>query len=79
MKEIQIRFLETMVSLLGKVNAGVDLAHEAINGALDFLQGRATKVMNDRIDRLADELFADYKAKSRAYLDKRQEILSRKK
>lgn len=56
MKEIQIHFLEILVSLLGKVNAGIDRAQEVINGALDGLQSRATKVLNDRLDRLADEL-----------------------
>ena len=56
MKEIQIHFLEILVSLLGKVNAGIDRAQEVINSALDVCQYRATKALNDRLELLADEL-----------------------
>ena len=55
-KTIQIHFLEILVSLLGKVNAGVDRAQEVINSALDVCQYRATKALNDRLELLADEL-----------------------
>ena len=53
---IQIHFLEILVSLLGKVNAGIDRAQEVINSALDVCQYRATKALNDRLELLADEL-----------------------
>ena len=56
MKEIQIHFLEILVSLLGKVNAGIDRAQEVINSALDVCQYRATKALNNRLELLADEL-----------------------
>ena len=56
LKTIQIHFLEILVSLLGKVNAGIDRAQEVINSAMDGLQSRATKALNDRLDRLADDL-----------------------
>lgn len=53
---IQIHFLEILVSLLGKVNAGIDRAQEVINSALDVCQHRTTKALNDRLELLADEL-----------------------
>ena len=59
MKEIQIHFLEILVSLLGKVNAGIDRAQEVINSALAVCQYRATNALNNRLERLADDLLAD--------------------
>lgn len=56
MKEIQIHFLEILVSLLGKVNAGIDRAQEVINSAMDGCQYHATKALNNRLDRLASDL-----------------------
>ena len=56
MKEIQIHFLEILVSLLGKVNAGIDRAQEVINSALDVCQYHATKALNNRLERLASDL-----------------------
>lgn len=56
MKEIQIHFLEILVSLLGKVNAGIDRAQDVINSALDVCQHHATKALNNRLDRLASDL-----------------------
>ena len=53
---IQIHFLEILVSLLGKVNAGIDRAQEVINSPMDVCQYRATKALNDRLELLADEL-----------------------
>ena len=53
---IQIHFLEILVSLLGKVNAGIDRAQEVINSSLDVCQYLATKALNDRLELLADEL-----------------------
>lgn len=53
---IQIHFLEILVSLLGKVNAGIDRAQEVINSAMDVCQYRATKALNDRLERLASDL-----------------------
>lgn len=53
---IQIHFLEILVSLLGKVNAGIDRAQEVINSALDVCQYRATKALNNRLERLASDL-----------------------
>ena len=55
---IQIHFLEILVSLLGKVNAGIDRAQEVINSARDVCQYRATKALNDRLELLAAELFS---------------------
>ena len=59
MKEIQIHFLEILVSLLGKVNAGIDRAQEVINSALDVCQYHATKALNNRLERLARDLLTD--------------------
>ena len=58
MKEIQIHFLEILLSLLGKVNAGIDRAQEVINSAMDAGQYRATKALNNRLDLLASDLLA---------------------
>ena len=55
---IQIHFLEILVSLLGKVNAGIDWVQGVINSALDVCQYRATKALNGRLERLADEMFS---------------------
>ena len=54
--EIQIHFLEILVPLLGKVNAGINRAQEVINSALDVCQYRATKALNNRLERLASDL-----------------------
>ena len=54
--EIQIHFLEILVPLLGKVNAGLDRVQEVINSALDVCQYRATKALNNRLERLADDM-----------------------
>ena len=53
---IQIHFLEILVSLLGKVNAGVARVQEVINSALDVCQYHATKALNNRLERLASDL-----------------------
>lgn len=55
-KTIEIHFLEILVSLSGKENAGIDRAQEVINSNMDVCQYRATKVLNDRLERLADDL-----------------------